>query len=405
MKNTTSVSKHTAVEFVDFPFHAVRNISTPEDKENGRTILAGNAPLPSILPLNTDENVRSYLPEAEGKLRRRQTQVNVAIRDTLDNYPDKFSVLNSGVVIVSRAYNIDENKKILYLLRPSIINGAQTQGVVRDYYRDCERSGIEPSPIHITFQILVTDNESLIAETSIARNFQNDVMTVSIAGRLGQLNELEKALQKRKPDKKLQKSETELSEDYLNTEKLLQVIAALTPPELWPNDKEKSDPNKVYTYSQKAKCLKDFRNIYEKQKDLADPEQPKYKALYKFYLDIVADAQDLYDKWKSHQGFIGTRIKAIQRDHRGRTIQEVPDGIIFPILAALSAFATHTPEGWKILPPVSFRDADMIRAAASSYQTMASSNPNLMGKSRACYLHLSDITSIYKRLSEESRQP
>ena len=396
MRHTSGSPKR---DLFEFPFHSFRNISCPEDKENDRIVLSGQAPITSITNIPTDENVRDYLLEAEGRKRRRPTQVNLAIRDTLENYPDKFSVLNGGVVIVARDYEVDEGKKVLRLFKPSIINGAQTQGVIRDYFRDCERGGVKPSEIHVTFELLVTDDEDLIAETSIARNFQNDVMTVSIAGRLGQLDELEKALQKHKPVLKLQKSETELSEDYLNTEKVLQVITALIPPSLWLNEKERDNPNKVYAYSQKAKCLREFRHMYDMQGFPGDPDYKKYKELYKFYLDIVAEAYDLYQKWKSHQGFKGTLLRAIRRDERG-DIAEVPDGIIFPILGALSAFATKTKNGWRILPPPTFRDEDIIRAAKAAYQEMADSNPNLMGKNRACYFHLFDITSLHKRLSE-----
>jgi hypothetical protein len=397
MKTSPSAPKRA---FFDFPFHSLRNISCPEDKAAGRALLCGSAPLTSILDISTDENVRSYFFEAEGRQRRRATNVNIAIRDTLENNPDKFSVLNGGVVIVARDYELDESKKILRLKNPSIINGAQTQGVVRDFFHDCERSGVTPPEIHITFQVLVTDDEALIAETSIARNFQNDVMSLSISGRLGEFDELEQALQQHKPHLKLQKSETQLSEDYLRTEKLLQVITALIPPQLWFNDREQENPNKVYAYSQKARCLKDFRTIYAIQQNEEHAEHKKYKALYKFYLDIVAEAQDLYDRWKTHSGFIGTRLKAIKRDERGRTIEEIPDGIIFPILAALSAFATKTRKGWTIDPPPTFKDKDLILMAASVYQNMANSNPNEMGKSRACYFHLFSITMLHKSLSE-----
>jgi hypothetical protein len=67
-------------------------------------------------------------------------------------------------------------------------------------------------------------NDNLIGEVSIARNFQNDVMSISIAGRLGQLDELQDAVHKSLPDAKLKRSETELSSDYLDTEHLLQVL-------------------------------------------------------------------------------------------------------------------------------------------------------------------------------------
>ncbi|MGA2856968.1 MAG: hypothetical protein ABSE40_08870 [Candidatus Sulfotelmatobacter sp.] len=78
----------------------------------------------------------------------------------------------------------------------------------------------------------------------------------------------------------------------------------------------------------------------------------------------------------------------------------MPDGLIFPILASLSAFAGKTAEEWRIKPPKTFKDEELIRAAKSVYQSVASSNPWLMGKSRACYFALNQITSIYQRLSE-----
>lgn len=45
-------------------------------------------------------------------------------------------------------------------------------------------------------------------------------MTISIVGRLGQLDELEKSMQDQLPESKLKKSETRLSDDYVKTERL-----------------------------------------------------------------------------------------------------------------------------------------------------------------------------------------
>lgn len=222
-------------------------------------------------------------------------------------------------------------------------------------------------------------------------------MTVSIAGRLGQLKELEERIQSKFRGYKLQQSETQLSDDYIATERLIQVITALIPSELWPKPGESENPNKVYTYSMKTKCLKDFQAVYRKAKDESDPEHTKYKDLYQFYLDIAPQAHELHEKWKTHQGFAGTGLRSIQRE--GRSIKDVPDGIIFPILASLSAFAKKSSKGWKIEPPAAFRDEEIINAAKSVYQDIAGHNPWTMGKSKACYSALYQITSIYKRLS------
>ena len=175
------------------------------------------------------------------------------------------------------------------------------------------------------------------------------------------------------------------------------MITALIPASLWPKTAEADNPNKVYTYSMKAKCLKEFQEIYRKAHDRKHPDYERARELYQFYLDIAPEALQLYEKWKAHQGFAGTGIRSITRE--GREIVEVPDGLIFPIIASLAAFARKTDEGWRIKPPKLFKDDD-IRAAKSVYQSMAASNPWLMGKSKACYFALNQITSIYQRLSE-----
>ena len=347
---------------VSLPFHSVRNISAPEDLANDRRVFSGHTSIESILTIPTDENVRDYLLDAEGRQRARPTQVHRAILETLKDRPQRLSVLNGGIVIVARDIEIDEKNKQVKLLGPSIINGSQTQGVIRDYLSD---GGSEAeNSIHVKFEVIVTNEDALIAEISIARNFQNDVMAISIVGRLGQLDELEKSLQKKRPGSKLRKTETQWSNsiggteegDYVATEKLLQVITALIPGELWPRAEDQDNPNKVYTYSRKAQCLKEFQDIYKKAKDRTHPDHESARDLYQFYLDICAEALDLYEKWKSHPAFKGSRLRSIDRD--GGEIVEVPDGIIFPIIASLFLSSRKKPKKGGVL--LRHRDSKMV---------------------------------------------
>jgi hypothetical protein len=385
---------------VDFPYYSFRNISCPEDLENGRKVYSGHAPATSFLDLPTDENVRDYLPDAEGRKKRKYSQVHKDIRNTLVNNPHNFSILNGGITLVARHndYQVDEKNKMLRIKKPSIINGSQTQGVIKDYYKEMRANNEEVPLIHVTFELILTDDDGLVAETSIARNSQNNVMPLSIAGRLGQLDELEESLRISSPEIRLRKSETDQAEDALVTERLIQVLTALTPEELWPKSGEIGNANKAYTYAQKTKCLRDFQEVYRKAKESSDPADTKYKELYQFYLDVVPQAHELYQTWKTHQGFKNTRLRALVRDKQGN-ILEVPDGIIFPILAALSAFAEETPEGWSIEPPDNFDEDELISVAKSAYQEIADHNPSTMGKTKACYSALHQITSIYKKLS------
>jgi hypothetical protein len=248
-------------------YDSLRNISCAHDAANGRRVLVGRALATEFLELNTEENVRAYLVDAEGKKKRRRGEVHIKIADTIDNYPENFCVLNGGIVIVARDYETDDKTKTLKLLNPSIINGAQTQGVLRDCAAECEQSNIDLPEVYVTFEVIVTQNEALIADISIARNFQNDVGNISIAGRRGVLNDLDRVLQKvLEGDVKIRKSETDRSEEFIDTEKLLQVIMALTPAEILKDTEVGDRESKAYTYSQKATCLKDFSNVHDAAK-------------------------------------------------------------------------------------------------------------------------------------------
>jgi hypothetical protein len=83
----------------------------------------------------------------------------------------------------------------------------------------------------------------------------------------------------------------------------------------------------------------------------------------------------------------------------------VPDGIVFPILSAMSAFVSRRPPAgkqqprkWTLMPVEQFDEQEIIDAAKQVYMEIADHNPQTMGKSKACYSALQRITMIYARL-------
>jgi hypothetical protein len=387
-----------AADTVKFSYHSLRTISSPDDTKNDRKVYCGHAPARSFLPLDDNENVRTYLVDAEGKKRKRLTDVHREIRDTLINRPEDFPILNSGIVIVARSAEVDDKNNVIMLHGASIINGSQTRGELDHYLSYCAENELIQHDVHVKFEIIVTDDDDLIAEISIARNFQNDVARISIAGRRQQLEELELALQAEVPDVKLRKSETDRSEDFYDTEKLIQVITAMIPSELWFNAKEAGDPRKAYTYAGKSKCLKEFQDLHTAAKK-PDIKNADHQKRYKFFIDMAPTAYRLYESWTSHQGFNGTGLRALERDKSGNVVR-VPDGIIFPILAALSAFVRKVDGKWTYAPPSSFTDNDLIKAAKGQYMETAGSNPGTMGKTHSIYSSLFQLTSIFRRLDQ-----
>jgi len=371
----------------EFAFNNCRNISSPEDNNAGRKVYAGSAPITSIVGLADNENVREYLVEATGKKKKSPTLVHQAIRKTLADHSDKFSILNGGMVIVAKNAEIDDKQKMLRLSSASIINGSQTQGEVK---RFLDSGNLEPQEIpSIKFEIIVTTDEDLVAEISIARNFQNDVKPISIAGRLGQLDELEKSIQRVFPESRLIKNESDLSteEEVIDTEKLIQITFALLPTHILEDVSGVADAtNKTFAYSQKTRCLRLFQKLSD------NDNQDAYDA----FLQIAPHAWALYKKWKTHQVFNGSGLHSVKRD-KGKTV-EVPDGLVFPIVAAQSAFVKRVDDKWSFVSPPTLRDEKLYEVAKSTYIDVAKSNPQNMGKSKGCYTSLSQIAQVYSEL-------
>ncbi len=57
-------------------------------------------------------------------------------------------------------------------------------------------------------------------------------------------------------------------------------------------------------------------------------------------------------------------------------------------------------DGWKISVPPMLDDAELIGAAKSAYMEIAKSKPEIMGKSKACYTAIQQITSIYRKFAD-----
>ena len=76
-------------------------------------------------------NVRGFLDE---------TDVNLAIRDTLKKEPSAFLTKNNGVVITCDKYIIDPNKEEIVITNPVIINGQQTVSTIYNFYPGRKKS-------------------------------------------------------------------------------------------------------------------------------------------------------------------------------------------------------------------------------------------------------------------------
>jgi AIPR protein len=373
-------------------FLTLRSVTAPEDTAAGRKRYCGVAKANELLKLPTDENVRDYLGKDDEGRRRKATLVNLAIRETVESNRDQFQLLNSGLVVVARRSDVDDNKKVLKLSSASIINGAQTQGVIADYFAAHADDDEFPS---INFEVVVTDDEDLIAEISIARNFQNRVADLSIYGRKKLFDELEEALQKHDKTITLRRAETDFSETFLDTEKLIQVLTVLTPTEVrLPSAEARKLKTaetiyRVYAYRHRSRCLKDFATVMD--------DSESWPEAHELFLQLAWDAWQLYEQLRGEQTF--SALHKGQGDTlSGKKIvasDGVPDGIVFPMLSALSRFVRRSRSGWRLDIPKSFPWKALFNQAIAQFKTTAAHNPQSMGKNADCYVALHGAIDMY----------
>src|SRR5947209_4484802 len=131
MANTVNGS-HTPSN-VQLSYQLLRNTTSPDETKTGVKSFVANFPAFEILKLNTKENLRAYLAEDNPKKRNR---VHDAIRNTIQTEPQRFITRNSGFVIGAIGIDVDDNKKVISLLDPSILNGAQSQGEIRRWVEE-----------------------------------------------------------------------------------------------------------------------------------------------------------------------------------------------------------------------------------------------------------------------------
>ena len=378
-------------DVVRLSYESIRNLTSPDEKKNGTRTFFANLPASEILKLNTDGNLRDYIPAHPGKKRN---STHKAIDDTILNRPDRFITMNSGFTISALDVEVDDNKKIAILKGGTIINGAQSQGELRRFFEEYAEGDTKPEEFYVRAEIIVLGDPDFITDTAIARNTSTNVAALSMAGKKQYFDDLETSFQRVYPTLKLRKSETDTEGEYIDTQKLLQLCTVLMPPELL--DGAQTANSKLKAYRNRAQCLIDFEVICRQKidGDLRATER------YQYYVDIAPFAWKEYLHWRHHEGWEGKRLfestKAIKRD--GNDSVTVTDGIVFPILSAMSLFVGKNADGrWVITKPSIFDDSEMLEAAVDQFRSNQS-NPMYMGRNAGVYESLMLIPKMVHRL-------
>ena len=379
-------------------YQSVRNLTSPEELANGAKSYFANVPINEILKLDTQHNLRSYIPEHS---ERKRTQAHKSIQSTLQNNSDRFIQRSRGLTVSATSISIDEKMKFLRVIHGSIIDGAQTRGEIEKYVNFLKNEeDVNPS-FHVRVEFVVDPDADAIVETAIARNTSTDVKKISIAGKKNMFEDLDESFRKTFPHLRLSKSETDVGDEFVDTLKILQVLLVLMPRELMADSGPKTksstwEGNKLKAYKNRASCLTAFEADFINDYVGIDNQQAKNR--YKYYINMVGTAYEEYLKWRQHEGWDGKRMyertKAIKRDRSGKVPPiTVADGIIFPILAAMSYFVEQSKKpgrSWKLNVPDAFDEHIMITIALSVFHNRQS-KPSVMGSSAEVYNTLSAV--------------
>jgi hypothetical protein len=370
-------------------------ISFPHDNANQIKLRVGSIQAYSILGISNDQNVREY--KAGAGVKKKKSSIHNAIYETAREDHEKFYLLNNGITLIADNVQIDKVTRTLFLENPSIINGAQTQGVLKDLFEEITDEGeLEKlkKELVIKFELIVIDSkdqdtvDEMKNEISIARNRQHKVEDLTISGSQGCFDELEQALQKdpKFKNKQLLKSETDSGGEFVPTERLLQVMFVLTPVELLVDagfiKTSSSHQFRSKFYSGKSSSFKWFCSLYDNMQQ--EKPRSEYTKLYNFLLNITPLAWNLYLDWQKHPKYEGKNLKnAVNRSHDG-TIDYAHFGFIMPILAAFSLFYDEVSNNLE-LPTSSKLDMleeQLINRAKNIFSGNAKSDPQTMGKGK-----------------------
>lgn len=360
-------------------FHTLQTFQTKSDSELGRTMYIGLFDAAGVIKVPNDENVRDYLKLGKDGKETASSGVHALIYDTLQNRPEDFHLLNGGITICAEGIIArDNDRKKLSLKNASIINGAQTRGVLKKFLSE---NTSQLKDIIVKVEIIISQDNDFFDDISIARNQQTQVKAISISGKKGLIDDLQEATEKALRINESQK-------DRFDTEKLVQLIFASMPKNIYKqvftNKKKDEDlVDKSSCYSSKATMFRKFNEFASKRKD---------SEVYKYFIDIAQDVLETYfhllqnkpvlTKFMDYKEF---RKKGYKINPKTKEVT-ILDGFLFPLIAMLSYFVDVDESGKYSLPILSDDYYKSISKLITLHSGVAShGNVQTLGKTSNSY--------------------
>ena len=369
----------------------VKNTTSPTEKNEYSSMnYVLICPVTEILSLNIDKNVRiGYGHEDSGK---KETAIHQQIRESFRDDPDRFIQRHTGFVVICDEIEVgsprDYGKNEVKLTNASLINGAQTQQILKDFFYDnSEDSNLdEYKNVNIRIEVIVEKNKEQQGEIKVARNSTVNVTDLSIFGEKGVFKNLGASMVNHNADWKLSIKETDKN---LNTQQVLQVVRLFLN-----DDMVESDPsqrNIVKSYRNRAQVLKDFAKMHDTNTS---------SEVYNFYVDFAPLAYEEYLKWTHDPDWLKFYKKSENSKRIGRYSTKTKEfalswALVCPILYGLRDFVVEDSKGWKMKYPSGFDKEDYMEKAFEIFKKDCDYVPQEFGKQEGTYLKLLRYASRY----------
>ncbi len=362
------MSKHTsagtaAVKTVNITAVIVKNTTSPEEKSNGSLHYTLVCNIREILNINVFENLRvGYTTEESSK---RPTPVHKEVSNSFLDDPSRFIQRHSGFTVVCDDIKVsnpqDYGINKVTLTNASLINGAQTQDLLRKALEDLDANQIDNNEFkdtNIRVEVMVEQDAQERDMIAIARNTAIKVHDISKLGKRGYFSNLRSSMVNALgQDFDLQESETD---DKLPTLTLLQVLRAMTPRKLRAKLKNSLKDSPVRAYSGKASVLKEFIQMKDDENKGKLKNKTFRSEIVNFYESFAPIAWLEYEKWKQDQDWVPYWTKANEnRNKIGKFDTKTKEfelgwALLCPLLYSLQEFIHEEKGEWILKYPKTF---------------------------------------------------
>ena len=384
----TSRKNHTLTAIV------VRNTTSLEESKNNALNYTLVCPLKEILKINIDENLR--IAYGDSNTSKKETSIHRDIRESFEEAPDRFIQRHSGFSVVCDDLNVaskqDGGISQVTLTNASLINGAQTQRVLKDIISNYPDEAY--SKYNVRVEVIVEKNRPERIEIAIARNTTNNVSDLSQMGKKTYFNSLDDSC-KSVLGIGVQRSETE-TDGKIPTQTLLQILRTMVPKSIrseGTKDMQALDKSTVKAYSGKTSVLREYKKYKDAEEEgskLAGFESP----ILKFYREFAPYAWQTFEAWQSDPDWIELFNKNLKAGAKriGKYDEDTKDfnmgwAVLCPVLYGLQHFLKETSDGWRIDQPSSFDKKNYMKKVFDLLKDKEF-NPQEFAKDKGVYLEL-----------------